>query len=41
MSKISEVSDFRFFPIPKIGNPEISEIYLLLKILTVVVTQEF
>ena len=36
--KISEVSDFRFFPIPKIVNSENLESVVLLQILRVVAT---
>ena len=33
-------SSFRFYPIPKIGNSEISESFVLLQVLTVMVNQE-
>ena len=36
--KISEVSEFSNFPVPKIENSEISESVLLLQTLTAVVT---
>ena len=38
--KFSRFPSFRFYPILKIENSEITEIYLLLQILTVVVTQD-
>ena len=33
-------SSFRFYPIPKIENSEISESFVLLQVLTVMVNQE-